>query len=416
MYIAVLFVLLGLIPRFPINGQATACVSTIDEIDAMIDAAGQGDDVCIANGVYEDLHIKVGKQKNGITLKGENGGMVIMKGTSTIRIDGNSITVKNFVFTAPLSEGNSRDVPAPIEFGYNAEDCIVHDCMIHNHAADTWVRVRGKRNQVHHCSFINKPAAELDSQGKMLRISNIVSVSHSNMAKIQIHHNRLMKYKRSWRKHDGSAAVYVKIAKAAGRDTKNLECAVHNNYFYEVDSEEETIGIKASGNEIYRNALENCYGGISLRDGKNNMVRENFIQARKAQNNKDYGINVHNENHVVKDNWIMDVGKNHGLRVVGGNGDNSCVACHIRAKNVQLVNNTLVNSILSLGKIYPTGISSDPENIHIKDLTVSCSEGYAMISGYGLNKEEAFLGKPYMFEGNNRFYGLKIAYGEVHKS
>ena len=240
------------------------CTSDRKELDAAIISASPGDTVCIANGVYDDWLIDL--KRDALTLVGETGGLVLLKGRSQVRISGKGINIKNLVFTAPLTEGNSRDFPSPIEFGYNAEFSSVSDCMILNHGANIWVKVRGNNNEVSYCTFKDKPAPLLTDTGKELALSNIVSVSDSKMHRNKIHHNKFIRYdpgaKIAKHKHGSAEAVYVKIARSSGRDVKNLGCSVYRNYFYKIDSEEETIGIKSSGNEIYDNAIEFCYGGM----------------------------------------------------------------------------------------------------------------------------------------------------------
>ena len=109
----------------------------------------------------------------------------------------------------------------------------------------------------------------------------------------------------------------MKLSRDQGRETKKLNCKVNNNYFYKVDGEKETISIKSSGNQVFKNAIENCYGGISLRYGRDNIVRDNQIRGRPDNSPNNCGINAHDANHVIKNNWVTDVGMYHGIRVVG---------------------------------------------------------------------------------------------------
>ena len=239
------------------------CSSDRKVVNEAIAKALPGDIVCIENGVYENWMINL--NVDGMILTGESGNGVYLKGHSQAKISGKRIAVKNLVFTASLSEGNSRNIPSPIEFAYETEFSSVSDCMIHHHAANVWVKVRGNNNQVHHCTFKDKPAPALTETGKEVALSNIVSVSDSNMHSNAVHHNKFINYdpdaKISKHKHGSAEAVYVKIARSAGRDVRNLGCSVYKNYFYKIDSEEETIGIKSSGNKVYENAIEFCYGG-----------------------------------------------------------------------------------------------------------------------------------------------------------
>ena len=144
-------------------------------------------------------------------------------------------------------------------------------------------------------------------------------------------------------------------------------------------------------------------------------MRSNYIKGRPDDNKLDYGINVHDENHVVQSNWIIDVGQYHGIKVVGGNGPIDCNSCHVRAKNVKILGNTLINSALHLGKRYHDGKYMSPVGIEIGNVSATCDKSYAMITGYGLTEPSALRGKPYRFVGVNRFNGKKLAYGAVLK-
>ena len=248
---------------FAATSWTLKCSSDRKEVNEAINKAVSGDIICIENGVYENWMINL--KVDGMILTGETGNRVFLKGHSQVKISGKRIIVKNLVFTAPISEGNSRNIPSPIEFAYKAEFNLVSDCMIHHHAANVWVKVRGNNNDVSHCTFKDKPAPALTETGKEIALSNIVSVSDSNMHSNAVHHNKFVNYdpdaKIAKHKHGSAEAVYVKIARSAGRDVRNLGCSVYKNYFYKIDSEEETIGIKSSGNKVYENAIEFCFGG-----------------------------------------------------------------------------------------------------------------------------------------------------------
>ena len=51
-------------------------------------------------------------------------------------------------------------------------------------------------------------------------------------------------------KHDGAEGIFVKVSRNQGRETKDFATSVHHNYFHKIDAEQETIGIKSSGNEV----------------------------------------------------------------------------------------------------------------------------------------------------------------------
>ena len=390
------------------------CWNTKMKLRKALKIARAGDTVCLADGIYNNLVIQLAKDY--VSLQGQSGGNVILKGSSSVVINGVGINVSNLKFTAPSGSSRFRGRPSPIQFGFKAESCKVFDCMIDNHTAHNWVRVRGRNNAIYKCTFKSKPPPELDASGREVSQSKIIYASDNNLENITIRHNKFLNYDPdaavAKHRHNGAEAVFVKIYRAGGRrETKLLNCKIHNNYFYKIDGEEETIGIKSSGNIIYKNAIEFCYGGISLRHGRSNTVRDNYIRARKKKSRRNYGINAHDANHVIENNWVMDVGQFHGIKVVGGNGPLDCNSCHVRAKNVSISNNTLINSVLWLGKEFPTGTYSEPENIRIDTITPSLfnNKSYPMINGHDLSTPAKFTGSPYSFTGSNRFYGPNLA-------
>ena len=388
------------------------CRDTEGDLKRALNSATAGDTVCLANGTYNNLEIQLVKTR--VSLQGQSGGNVVLKGNSSVVINGVGINVSNLKFTAPLGSSGIRDRPSPIQFGFKAKYCKVFDCMIDNHTAHSWVRIRGRNNTVSHCTFKNKPAPQLDASGREVSQSKIIYASDNNLENISISHNKFLNYDPdaavARHKHNGAEAVFVKIHRTSGRETKPLNCKIHNNYFYKIDGEEETIGIKSSGNIIYKNAIEFCYGGISLRHGRDNIVRDNYIRARPTNSRRNYGINAHDANHVIENNWVMDVGQFHGIKVVGGNGRLDCNSCHVRAKNVLIRNNTLINSVIWFGKEFPTGTYSEPENIQIDTITSSLfnNKSYPMINGHDLSTPAKFTGSPYSFTGSNRFYGPNL--------
>ncbi|XP_065057675.1 uncharacterized protein LOC135685617 [Rhopilema esculentum] len=388
-----------------------ACVSTFSQFKSKLSAAKFGEVICIANGEHNDWIMIV--KKDGITIMGEEGGKVVMKGRSQIKIYGSQVKVANLTFTAPLNvEGNRRDFPPPIVFDRRAKDSEVFDCVVQNHCANRWARVRGDRTQIHHCLFKDKPAPVIGIP------SEIIYVGDKEMHGISIHHNRLENYdpdaKVMKHKHDGAEGIYVKVSRNQGRETKDFATSVHHNYFHKIDAEQETIGIKSSGNEVYENAIEECFGGISLRHGKRNIVTRNYIQMRQTGDRDNHGITAHDSDHQIVNNWVMEAGRKAGIQVTGGNGPTDCNACHVRAKNIQIKSNVLVNSALVIGRKYPDNPKTaddyyrPPENIRVADLNSSCSYPFAMIGGTEVCKSKSFLGNPTTFTGVNEFNGPQL--------
>ena len=183
---SIILMFLGVLPAI-----LQACVSQFSQFKSKLSAAEFGDVICIANGEHKGWMMIV--KKDGISIVGEEGGKVIMKGRSQIKIYGSQVKVANLTFTAPLNvDGNRRDFPPPIVFDRRAKESEVFDCVVQNHCANRWARVRGKRTQIHHCLFKDKPAPVKGIP------SEIIYVGDKEMYGISIHHNRFVNARKKY--------------------------------------------------------------------------------------------------------------------------------------------------------------------------------------------------------------------------
>lgn len=158
--------------------------------------------------------------------------------------------------------------------------------------------------------------------------------------------------------------------------------------------------------KVYKNAIEECFGGISLRHGQRNTVQSNYLRLRSIYDRDNYGISVHDSDHIVRDNWVIDAGENNGIRMSGSDGPDDCSACHVRAKNVKVMGNTLVNSALRIGRKFPKGNYKPPENIQIENMKASNIHDFAMIGGEELYNSDSFQGNHYIFNLRHNHYGV----------
>eukprot|EP00112_Aurelia_sp_Birch-Aquarium-sp1_P019118 Seg467.1 transcript_id=Seg467.1/GoldUCD/mRNA.D3Y31 product="hypothetical protein" protein_id=Seg467.1/GoldUCD/D3Y31 len=100
----------------------------------------------------------------------------------------------------------------------------------------------------------------------------------------------------------------------------------------------------------------------------------------------------------------------------GSDGPDDCSACHVRAKNVKVMGNTLVNSALRIGRKFPKGNYKPPENIQIENMKASNIHDFAMIGGEELYNSDSFQGNPTTFLGKNQFTGPKLVPDDAMKN
>jgi len=135
---------------------------------------------------------------------------------------------------------------------------------------------------------------------------------------------------------------------------------VKNNVFERCDSDPEIVSVKSCGNTIANNTFKESLGSLSLRHGNNSVVYGNKflgngrtgIDASTSKTIGTGGIRVYGENHKIYNNYfegltgtIWDA----AITITNGDADNAVVGgtnldSHFIAKNITIVNNTMVNN------------------------------------------------------------------------
>lgn len=90
---------------------------------------------------------------------------------------------------------------------------------------------------------------------------------------------------------------------------------IEGNLFDHTDGEgQEIISLKSNHNVVSGNTIIATRGGIVLRGGNFNTVKDNIILGRGAA--KAYGVRIAGQNHVVQNNYIS--GCDHGINILCG--------------------------------------------------------------------------------------------------
>ena len=144
--------------------QESIYVKNFDELNSAIREANPGTEIVMANGVWEDVQIRVyavGTKDAPITLRAETPGEVIIQGESDLKLGGEFLVVDGLFFTNGSSPSNTV-----IQFGINndtlANNCRVTNCVIKDYnkaqrnLQDLWVQFRGRHNQLDHCYLAGK--------------------------------------------------------------------------------------------------------------------------------------------------------------------------------------------------------------------------------------------------------------------
>lgn len=265
-----------------------------------------GDEVVIADGTYENVSIKLpfmGTEAAPITIKAQTPGGVTFSGKSTISVEGSFINVEGFRFEKQSATNNGY-----LKFSEASSRCRVTNCLFDGSESDMdaqkhsfFVVLRGSRNEVSHCSFLDK---------KTIGVTLAVNPSDNAEEHHLICNNYF--YRPYIIKKDGHVENGQESIRCGNSQysMKDVGCVIRDNWFYHCDGEIETISNKSCFNLIEHNLLDECMGSITLRHGNDCTVRDNYINGNGRKNTG--GIRIIGERHVVENNKIS------GLRNSGG--------------------------------------------------------------------------------------------------
>ena len=89
----------------PVGHSATFMVSSASDISNALQSASPGDELVMTNGTWTDQYIRL--NADGITLRAETPGQVILNGSSRLDISGDNLTVDGLHFKeGALSSGH----------------------------------------------------------------------------------------------------------------------------------------------------------------------------------------------------------------------------------------------------------------------------------------------------------------------
>jgi poly(beta-D-mannuronate) lyase len=248
--------------------------------------------------------LKAGNWKNqSITFKGkgtvalpiilttEKPGSVISSGNSTLKIEGDYLTVDGLAFADGYSEKD-----AVITFSKNASNCRLTNTTIFNYNHPDkifdykWVSVYGIRNRVDHCAFSGK-----SHQGTLLVVW---LTDQPNYA--QIDHNYFGP--RPDLGVNGGEIIRIGTSDWSMSDSYTT---VNNNIFDQCNGETEIISIKSAKNLVSNNLFYECVVTVTFRHGNNSEVSNNFFIGNGVKNTG--GVRIIGENQKVNHNYLQGI-------------------------------------------------------------------------------------------------------------
>ena len=360
-------------------------VSNQSQLNTAIANASAGATIVLSNGVWNNLQIDINKSAtaaNPIIIKAETIGNVFIEGNSNIQLGGSYIVFEGFVFQNPSNlisrqSGSKTIIDAIIEFrssnNNNCNNCTVTNIKIDAYngtpaqETDTfkWILVHGSNNEISHSSFIGKNG-----------VGSIINHNRSNdiLDKTKIHHNY---FADRIPVNNDVTGLNDQDAIRLGTSSTSLSDSfseVYDNFFNNWAGEVEIISNKSGKNKYYNNTFRDYQGTLTLRHGDGCDVFNNFFFAN--ENLFSGGVRVIGEDHKIYNNYFEGL----RYRKPSGSGSNTTGALNItngtpnsalngyyQPKNIQIVNNTLVNCDLGIrvGTVQNSSTTLAPENVTV---------------------------------------------------
>lgn len=314
-------------------------VKTIDEFNAAIQNAVPGDNIVLANGVWENTELLIsakGTAENPIIVTAEEKGKVILSGLSNLRISGEYVEVSGLVFKNGYTP-TSEVIAFREKKGVYANHCRLTECIIDNFnnpersVSETWIAIYGQNNRVDHCYLTGKRG-----RGVTMTVRLVDEACRNNNH--QIDHNYF-----GYRQNFGSNGGETLRIGTSHYSLSTSGTTVEANYFDRCDGEHEIISNKSCGNTFKNNTFYECRGTLTYRHGHDNTSEGNFFFG----NGKDHtgGIRIINERNKAINNYFSDLTgyRFRGALVIMNGVPNSPVNRYHQVKNGVFTNNTFIN-------------------------------------------------------------------------
>ncbi|AJR04354.1 chondroitinase-B domain-containing protein [Siansivirga zeaxanthinifaciens] len=277
-------------------------VANINELNEAIKNCKPGDNIVLANGVWNDVQIKFygnGTKEKPITLSVEEKGKVTIEGVSNLKMGGTYLEVSGLYFKNGNTPNNSV-----IQFKINndsiANNCKVMQCVIEEFTqpdrdvSDHWVEFWGRHNELSNCYLTGK-----SNFGPTIMVKLEGNENINNYHQIINNHFGLRPRK------GGPHGETLQLGNSDTSMTPS-HTLVANNFFDHCNGEIEIISSKSNFNEFRNNVFFESEGSLVLRHGNYATIDGNvFI----GNDNSKFigGIRVINTGHWITNNYFYKI-------------------------------------------------------------------------------------------------------------
>jgi poly(beta-D-mannuronate) lyase len=311
--------LAGLLALGPPLFAAEYRVASAEEISRIADRLGAGDTVVMADGAWTNQAIVFqGRGATGkpITLRAQTPGKALLKGESTLSIDGEHLVVSGLSFANGTSERPAVEI--------RGRHCRLTETAVTGGAHKFFVHLRGTENRVDHCYLADKTSVHPTLQVEVEGRPNHHRLDHNYFGP------------RPPLGRNGGETIRVGYSHQSMTNSGTL---VEHNLFEQCDGENEIISNKSCENVYRFNTFRECGGMFTLRHGNRCRVEANFFIGNGKRGSG--GIRVIGEDHIVINNYIEGVEEG-GFWITSGIPD-SPLNGYFQARNCLIAFNTFVD-------------------------------------------------------------------------
>jgi poly(beta-D-mannuronate) lyase len=288
------------------NHSNKQVLNNIKELEAAIENAKPGDELIMANGVWNDVQIRFtskGTAENPIVLRAETPGKVSIEGVSDLKFGGEYLIVKGLYFKNGYTP-SSTVIDFKVTKNSVANHCQLTQCVIenfnqkHKTQEDHWVEFWGRNNQMDHCYIGGK------SNG-----GPTVRVEIKGNQNIKNHHKIIHNHFGPRPRLGGPRGETIQLGDSYSSMSPS-NTMVANNLFEECNGEIEVISSKTNFNEFRNNVFYKCEGSMVTRHGNYCIIDGNFFLGDGRSENMG-GIRLINTGHWVTNNYFFNmIGEN----------------------------------------------------------------------------------------------------------
>ena len=299
-------------------------VDSAEALQAAVAAAKPGDQIVLADGVYQGLRVTVkgmGTEDAPITVCAQTPGGVVLGGTAAIRIQGEYLVVSGFVFDQ-VWQGSSIVTFDKARHCRLAE-CVFVECGDPDNTFRHIVTLRNGscHNQLDHCFMTGSL-----SMGMGIAVGTETTRNTDN----RIDHN----WYKDIRRRSNNGQEVIQLANE-GR-TVDVRTLVEYCLFEATNGDAEIISDKSCSNTIRYNTFRNSSSQLVLRDGSRTLVQGNIFLNTG-------GIRVHGDHHRILGNYLAGC-RNAAIVMPGGGWIKDGLHLYMNVEDCLVADNTIVDA------------------------------------------------------------------------